>query len=233
MTVWIISHSEQWLTDRIRERLTALGVKWSIGDAPRVARRGIDRTVPSKYWCSMEIPVELRCPQCGDTAEVHSLTPMAPTCSCEALAVLAAEESTATLRALADPRVARPGRCCITRCHADGVYWRRTSLTPVGTRAVRACARHELLAEHLLSRLTMADAVQLATPAQRRMAQQIAARELNRAADLWRAGAATRGASSVTYSYALLAGAAAREAECQLAFARACRGGPARDRRGP
>lgn len=138
----------------------------------------------------------------------------------EALAVAASEIETARLVRLADPRAARKGRCCIEGCSNPGKHWYRTD-TPAGARAVRACARHEILAERLLDRLTMADLVRLATRTERRRAAALA----DQAAQAYRRmSALLAGASSATHTYALLAGAAEREAECQRAFLAALAG---------
>lgn len=216
----------RWLTEAIAKHLTALGVAWTVGD---VRACGRDRTPTREYWFSDEVDVKLVCADCGDRASIGSTTPTPPRCSCEALAVLELERPTASLRALADPRAARAGRCCIAGCTAAGKNWRRTSLTPAGTRAVRTCDRHELLGEYLLSRLTMEDAVRLATPAQVRAAARIAEQESQRARAHACISASLRGASSATYTHALLAGAHEREAECQRAFARAVADGVAQE----
>jgi hypothetical protein len=132
---------------------------------------------------------------------------------------------TKRLASLADPRSPRPGRCSLEGCHARGTVWYRTSLTPAGTRAVRACAEHEAVAYDLLHRLTMADCVRL-TPSRRRAAIVARAKQLAEAADRQaqthqRLSAALSGASSATHWHHLVAGSRAAEAAAQRAFAAA------------
>lgn len=222
-TRWHVAReSAQWLTDQIRERLRALGIdpdSAAVHAAP-ADRAGRDRTPPRDYWFAGEIDVEVVCSDCGDWARVGSTTPRAPRCSCAALDALAAEGATASLGALADPRAARPGRCCVAGCQSPGEHWQRRS-TPAGARAVRACGRHELVAERLLATLTVADAVRLATPAARRSALRRAAQARASAQRHSRASAELRGASSATHTHALLAGACEQEARAQEAFAEA------------
>jgi len=183
-------------------------------------RCGYDRTPPRRVWMSTEIDVRIECAHCGDYALIGSTTRQAPGCSCEALAVADAERGSARLAALADTRAARRGRCCIEGCRAPGSHWYRTS-TIAGARAVRSCDRHEVLAEELLRRLTMVDAIRLATPTQRRRAVAIAAEQDAVAAAAYRRSARLRGASSMTHAMALMGGAAEAEAAAQRAFASA------------
>lgn len=119
------------------------------------------------------------------------------------------------IKSLADARRATSGPCAI--CGAPAASWHRTGLAAGGLlRAAHACEQHEQQAVHALHNLSMEDAVRL-TPHHRRIERAAAARR--RAARLDGNGAAfgresarLRGASSHTHTYALLAGAADREA---------------------
>jgi hypothetical protein len=129
---------------------------------------------------------------------------------------------TERLGSLADTRSARPGRCSIEGCHAPGTVWYRTSLTPAGTRAVRACADHEAVAYDLLHQLTMADCVRLTPPRRRaaivaRVNRQAEAADRQEQAHL-RTSAALSGASSATHTHRLLGGIREAEAAAQRAF---------------
>lgn len=210
--------SERWLTPAIRERMQVLGLPT---DTASRSPHGRDRTPKRTHWLSSELDVKVRCIECGDYARIGSTTPEAPACSCAAIAVLETERDTARLARFADARAARPGRCCIAGCDEPGRHWTRES-TAAGVRAIRTCARHELLGEHLLSRVTIEDAARMATPAQRRRAIAAAERHERAARGARAESARLAGASSATHTAALIGGWHAAEAEKQRAFARAC-----------
>lgn len=222
---WIISPADHRRVPEggaVAARMTALGIRAEVTDAAP-ARYGRRRDPECCGWLGWEAAAELRCRDCGDTAAIYSTALHAPQCSCEALSVAEQEQATARLGRIADARAARSGRCCIEGCALEGRHWRRAT-TVAGLRAVRTCDRHEILGERLLAQLTMADAVRLATPSQRRRALERAREADAAAATLGRRSAELAGASSLTHTAALCAGYYEDLANRERAFAVAVAG---------